>query len=366
MKKVFLYNKLLVLILLIGGFYSQAQDYRKSKTFEKTFALSDEAEFKIENKYGIVEILNWDKNEISIEVEVEVRAKKESKVIDVLNEIEVDFLEFKGYYEAITRIGEESKFWNQVKTKTNSVFSDGNKTRIDYKIYLPETVELDIKNKFGDLLLDDHLGDITIELSNGDLRGGSLEGKTKLTLEFAYATIDHLENAQINLDHKSEFEVISANAISMNSRSSRFRIRKAERLDIVSHRDKARIEKAGLTKIESSYTYFEIEELWADLTAECRYGSLNIDEIHEQSGDLEISVENTNVNFNMPEDRFLAVEAVYNESSGLFFPSSLRNKVSVKENEEDKLVRTTGDIGKRNGKILHLDINIIDGNLNVK
>lgn len=366
MKKVFQYKQLLVLVFLMTGLVTQAQDYRKSKVIEKTFELGDEAEFKIENKYGKVQIMNWDKNVISIEVEVEVRAKKESKAIDVLNEIDVNFLEFKGYYEAITVIGEEDKFWGQMKSKTNSVFSDGNKTKIDYKIYLPSTVDLDIKNKYGDLLLDDHAGDVKIVLSNGDFRGGSLDGKTNLTMEFAYATIDHLENAQIKLDHKSELEVGSANAVSIDSRSSRFRIRQAERIDIVSHRDKIRIEKAGLIKVQSAYAYIEIEELWADLSAESRYGSINIDEIYEPASDLDLNVENTNINFNLPEDRFLAVEAIYNESAGLFFPTSLRNKVSVKENEEDKLVKTTGDIGKRNGKILHLEITIVDGNLNVK
>ena len=64
MNKVFQYKHLVVLLILISGLHAQAQDYRKSKVIEKTFEIVDDAEFKIENKYGKIQNMSWDKNSI--------------------------------------------------------------------------------------------------------------------------------------------------------------------------------------------------------------------------------------------------------------------------------------------------------------
>ena len=53
--------------------------------------------------------------------------------------------------------------------------------------------------------------------------------------------------------------------------------------------------------------------------------------------------------YNEPEDEFFLIQSFFKRID-----------------EEEKLVKTTGDIGKRNGTILHLEVRIIDGNLNVK
>lgn len=366
MKKAFLYKYILLAAMLQAFTLAKAQEYRESKSFEQSYVVSEQSEIKIDNKYGRVQVMNWNRDSIAISVMVEVRTSKEDKVKAILDEVEVEFVEFKNYLEVTTRFTNEGSFWDQLKSKTASVFSEENQTRVDYTIHAPDYVDFEIKNKYGDILLDDHRGEVIVILSNGDLRSGRLDGKSEVTLEFAYATIDHLEDSKLMLDHKSELEVGTADRISIDSRSSRLRVRQVETLELISHRDKVRLEKSGFLRIESAYSYIEVEELWADIKAELRYGSLDIGEIHERVSDLDLSAENTNVTITMPEERFMAVEAVYNESAGLYFPVSLRNKVSVKEDESEKLVKTTGDIGKRSGAIIHLKIHIVDGNLNVQ
>jgi len=366
MKRVSPFKVLILLPMLLIAMASTGQDFRKSKEVTKAYAIKHGVELSVVNKYGRIQIIPWDKDSIKFNVLIQVRAKKEDKAEAALDGIEIDFVAYQSYIESKTSYTGEGSFWDSMKSKTEMVFSGDNKTRIDYKIYVPGYVNLNLTNKYGDIFLEDHQGRVNIDLSNGDLKARKLLEASHLKLEFAYARIDEMTTGRINLDHKSELQLNKVDVLNIESRSSRIKIGLANELIINSYRDKYEIKEVKTISFDGSYTFSEIQELNGSSVMETKYGSVDILTITEQARVLEFKANQTDITFKLLPNRKLSVEAIYNEGAGLFFPKELSNKTTVKEDEEKKLVKTTGSLGPATGSPLQLKINITDGNLQVK
>jgi hypothetical protein len=142
MKEVILYRYILLIIMMLGQFTALAQNYRKNKTVSRSFKVGTDAELKILNKYGRIELIPWDKDSIRFEVKIEVRAKKEDKANSIINDIEIAFDSFQSFVESRTTFTSQENFWGDMKDKTNSIFSSDNKTQIDYTVYIPDNIHL--------------------------------------------------------------------------------------------------------------------------------------------------------------------------------------------------------------------------------
>jgi hypothetical protein len=365
MRKVFQYKNILLVFLVVSGFTAAGQDYRKRRSETKSFKILDDTELKVENKYGRIQLIPWTKDSIRFEVSIEVRAKKEAKALSILNDIEIDIVSFQSYIESKTSFTSQGSFWGGVKDKTDNVFSGDNKTQIDYKIYLPASVHINIENKYGDIFMEDRLGRATISLSNGDLKARSFQGPTSLTLEFAYANITEINNGSIMMDHRSELRLEQADELKIESRSSRITLGNIQKLELKSHRDKCFIENVASLTANNAYTYLEINSLGQSLSADTRYGSIDIKAIESGVKRLDFNVENTDVGIKKPETRSITIEVIYSESAGLYFPSELVNKITTMEDEEKKLVKTIGMVGDNFVSPIKLNITIPSGNLRI-
>lgn len=365
MRKVFLYRNILLAVLCVTSFTAAGQDYRKRRSEIKSFKVTDDTELKVVNKYGRIQLIPWAKDSIKFEVSIEVRAKKEAKALSILNDIDINFVSFQSYIESKTSFTTQSSFWGDVKDKTENVFSGDNKTQIDYKIYLPAKVHINIENKYGDIFMEDRLGRATISLANGDLKARSFHGPTSLTLEFAYANIKEITNGSIRMDHRSELQLENADELKIESRSSRITLGSIEKLDIKSYRDKCFVENVTSLTANNAYTYLEINNLGQFISANARYGSIDINALESGVQRLDFNVENTDVDIKKPKTRSITIEAIYSESAGLYFPSELVNKSTTMEDEDKKLVKTIGMVGDSFVSPIKLNITIPSGNLRI-
>lgn len=366
MKKVTQYKYLMLVLFLVGTLNLMAQDYRKTKTETRVFSVDRDAELKVINKYGQIQLIPWEKDSIEISVKIEVRDKKESKAKSTLNDIEIDFISFKSYIESTTSFNTPSSIWGDLIDATGSLFTSESKTMIDYVIHLPSYTHLTIENKYGDIFMDEHKGTTNIILANGDLRARALHGPTSVKMEFAYANIKEILNGSLNLDHRSELRIAEAGKLKIDSRSSRIRIDEVKEIEIKSYRDKYELEKVGTVEANNAYSYLDVHSLNSNVSIDARYGSIDIGEIDKLVKKLEFSVENTDISIMKPFDRSITVDAVYGEDAGLYFPSEMINKKTTMEDEDEKLVRTIGMVGDSFVSPLILKITMPKGNLRVK
>ena len=365
MKRIKLYRNIVALGLVLAGFALHAQPYHKSRKESKTFKVERRTEVLIENKYGNIQLINWDKDSISFRINLEVEAKKEAKAKEILESIDFDFISSKQYIEAKTSFLNEGSFWTDVKDKASSIFSGDNSTQINYTIYLPDYLEIRIENKYGNIIMDSHKGPVTIVLSNGDFKAWDLE-ETNLNLQFGFANIKTIKNGRMDLNYHSELVLDKAVDLSIESRSSRVRIEKVDNLKLKSSRDKCYLEEVKNLNAVTSFSYLELEDLGEFITANSKYGDLEIRNIGKAVNKMVIDADNTDISLNRTGGQNLDVAITYDEKAGLYYNDELRNKVTEKVEGEEKLVKTTGTLGKgSNGQIIKLNATLKSGSMRI-
>jgi len=352
-------------LLLFGSLSSFGQAFRKNKTFTRLFKIDHNTELTVKNKYGNIQLITWNKDSVKFEIKIEVRDNKEAKAISKIDAIDIDFISSKHYIEAKTYFAGENAFWSEVKDKTGNIFSSENKIQVNYVVYLPIEMGLTIENKYGDVLMDDHLGTTSITLLNGDLKAHALKGETILNLEFAYANIKQMNNARLNLGYHSELQLTKAKKLKIESRSSRIRIEAADKIDIKSYRDKCHIEDVGILNAQNSYTYLEIQRISKFASIDATYGDIDIRKIENEVSKITFNTENTDISIIQPINRAIEFNLVYNEKAGLYFPEELQNKTTTKKSDEDLLVETTGVLGVETSNPLQVKATLISGNIRV-
>ena len=86
---------LLSLLLIIGiSFSISAQDGKEvSKEISENYKVTKDFTLGIESKYGSIDIVKWDKNELEVVVEMKVKASSEDKANKILEKIDIDINE---------------------------------------------------------------------------------------------------------------------------------------------------------------------------------------------------------------------------------------------------------------------------------
>lgn len=205
----------------------------KTKAVNKTYTVGQGDKFSVVNSFGKVEIHTWNKNEIKVDVAVEVTANKESLAQKIVDGISI----------SEKQSGGDISFKTTMKGVSNNK-NDKSTMEVNYSIYMPETNELHLSNEFGPTTIPDFKGrvdltskfgsittgnlssvksilvefgkgdfesisngDITIKFSSASL--GRLSGNTKLKLEFCGATKVNLDNALASLDVNASYSTVN-------------------------------------------------------------------------------------------------------------------------------------------------------------
>jgi hypothetical protein len=365
MKRFIIQYKLIALVLLITGFSSMGQPYEKSRCLSKSFFLEPQTEVEVSNKYGDIQLVQWEKDSVKFDIEFKVIATKESKLNSTFDYVDFDFNATKSYVIVETTFAGQGTFWSDVKDLANTVFAGGTKTQIDYKIYVPVNTSVKIENKYGDVLISDHNGQMNIALSNGNLKANELNGKSDIKLQFANANIKLIKNGDFDLSYYSELELDEADDLKIESRSSRISIEQSNNLELISTRDKYYLETVNNIEARNSFTYLEIKNLKNQIDLNANYGELVIKTFDDSVNKILLDVESTEMSIFKDESQNIKLDLIYNERAGIYFSDDLKNKKTEKVDEEKRLVKTTGILGNNTSKAIILRANILSGKLKI-
>ncbi|MEM1219518.1 MAG: hypothetical protein AAGH79_11420, partial [Bacteroidota bacterium] len=148
---------------LIGlvSFSSPADKKEFTQSVKKEFAIDANGLVGLANKYGNINLLTWEKDRAKIEVTITVQAGNEEKALKVFDRININFSD-KGSSE----VRVETQIESQNNNWWGSSGGSGEFT-IDYEVFVPSTVELDLYNKYGNIDLAPVEGKTTINLKYG-------------------------------------------------------------------------------------------------------------------------------------------------------------------------------------------------------
>lgn len=247
------------------------------KQFTKEYDATGVELLKINNRYGDVEIVSSGNNKISIIVDVQLSHPNEAKAEKLLSMINVKFSENDNTIEARTVIDKQFKMGN---LGPNHGFS------IDYRVEMPEDMNLDLLNRYGDFKAGTLSGHVDIRIKYGslfikNLTRGNAEPLNRVTGE--YLSVGEIAEAgwlELTMRYVGKFNILKAQALLIDSRySTNNNFDDVSSIVIDSKYDKFEIHNLNNIVAESGYTSYQIGNLSKKLDIENKYGSITVDNV---------------------------------------------------------------------------------------
>lgn len=233
MKKIIL--PVFSLVLLFSSLIAGAQDEKnkgernryefvKEKNISKTYTASGN-QLSIENSFGNVKVIPWDRNEIKIDIHVEASATQQDVAQKIFDAINVNDRQQGNKIEFVTKINNQNKKSDNCKNCKSTM-------HIDYEVRLPVSVPLEIENSFGNTELPDYSGAVSLTSKFGGLTTGSLANVKKIGVEFGSASLKSASNLDANFkfsqidianlsgQNKISLEFCDATSINLDSKLS--------------------------------------------------------------------------------------------------------------------------------------------------
>jgi len=163
-------------------------EFVKTKAVNKSYNVSSADKLNIENSFGSVKVTTWDRNEIKVDVAVEVSANTESLAQKMLDRITV----------SDGKSGNEISFKTSMKDINNSK-GEKSSMEINYTISMPANNGLTVKNDFGATTIPDFRGEVDLTSKFGSLTTGNLSSIKNIHVEFGKANLANITSAPVTI-----------------------------------------------------------------------------------------------------------------------------------------------------------------------
>lgn len=206
-----LFNVLLGCSVLFPTLLTHAQkdtekkryEHVKERTISKTYPASGNS-LNVENSFGSVKLITWNKNEVKVDIHIEVSSTDKDHAEKTFDKIEVT--------DKIS--GKEIVFLTSINKENDKSYCKGCKTNmsIDYVVNLPASMALKLKNSFGSTEIPDFSGPVSLTSMYGSLKAGKLTNLEHLKVAYGKAELKNLNNSDVKFSYSSiHVESISGN-----------------------------------------------------------------------------------------------------------------------------------------------------------
>lgn len=229
------------------------------KEIHEIYPITKQSSLSIHNKYGNIDLMNWDKNSVDVSVQIVLHDVSDKQAEDILNAIQIKYgIE-----------GNEIYFHTEYDDKLSKNifrFNDaGKKFEVNYKVKMPHSLLVDINNKYGDVFIEKLTSASEIEVKYGNLKANSISSESKDPM------------AVVNLGY-SECAIEACSWLKVNSKYSKCRINSSKALIIVSKYSKFQIERGSSIVTESKYDEYDIGDI-ANFVTDASYGNFKFKSI---------------------------------------------------------------------------------------
>ena len=351
MKLVYKYSLAIVLSLLSIVVFAAPAKQVFTKNIKKEFSVSANGTCEISNRYGIVELKTWDKNKVKVDVLISIKADTEASANNSMENIVIYFDNSADFVSARTEIKEKMSKWNSNKNLS-----------IDYLVYIPESLNLKLTNKYGNVSIPNCTGSVSLNLKHGDASVSSIEGDFDLVLahgnliskqintmsgsvSYSDVSVAKINNLRLNSKY-SEYTLPVVGKLILNSKYDEFIVGQADLLDSEAKYTEFKIGKCEELLIEAEFTDLDIDLLKDAARFNMKYGEANIASLARGFGNISLAGKYTDFNLNVEEGSNYQLTAVC-DYAGIDYPSNLRVTYEVEKSSFHELEGYIGIQGSR-------------------
>ena len=183
------------------------EDVRKKKTINKSYNVGPDDKLEIENQFGNVKVTTWDQKQITVDIEIGVRASSEEKARDIMEELDVKEVQSGHIISFKTKVGEI----HNNDGKHHGKDDEDRSFYIDYVVRMPATNRLMVENSFGKTEISDFKGLVNLTSKFGSLSTGRLENVDAIDVEFGKAYIAEVTNGKVIFKFNKESRIGKVN-----------------------------------------------------------------------------------------------------------------------------------------------------------
>ncbi|MBC8344973.1 MAG: DUF4097 family beta strand repeat protein [Candidatus Marinimicrobia bacterium] len=276
-----------------------------SKEIERRFYLPPNGKIDVENKYGDVTVIGWDKDSVLVKAIVTVGRRSEENAIRALDNYDVRMKTWGKSLKITTEIaGADEKRPIAIGDKSIRVgklvfgIQDEGSYSIDLDIFVSTGVFVKVENKYGEVEIEMIEGDVEVENYNGSISVQNIEGD--VLIDNKYGDVEAMEiSGTVEISNYNSdilVENIGKSATIKTKYGSIDAVDIGRELDIENYNGDITVRglkgsllalnKYGTIKVRNAESTVELENYNGDIeldqingaiTAETKYGSIEIE-----------------------------------------------------------------------------------------
>lgn len=299
MKTLNVRSTIILIMLYFAVIGSALADDKYKKEYHQDYQVSPNLLFEIKNKFGDIQIENWDKNTVSIDVTITVETGSQSKANAVFEKVMINFKQVDSMISAVTEIKDHIKNVN---------------LSIDYKIKMPKTLRLDLMNSYGDVFIAELTGKSNIVVKYGNFKAdkllfGESKPRTFLTLAYSKGEIEECDWLKLKLDY-SKMDIQKSEALIIKSKYSKIDIERSNSIVADSKFDEPyRVESVNNFVCTGEYSTYNIGKVKSKIDFDVKYSNIDVEEVGESFDEITIGIKYGHANLNINNNASYSLEA---------------------------------------------------------
>ena len=337
------YKTIVYCVLVLLSYGIQGQN-KLSKEIKKTYSLTNDGALYLENKYGDVYINGWDKEEIEIVANIEANGKNTEKAEELLSLINSSIEVSNKQIIVKSEISKKKRgFFNKYFSKIDPFKNEKANTIINYTISLPKSAEIEISNKYGDVIISDWNGKLKTTVEHGDIR--ILDSITNSSLSIAYGKLRANTLYKTNILAKDvSISLNNSNLIKLDSNGSDITVDTVFNLELNSNKDNLEVNKVDTVFGTVKYSTITFNNGSKNVNLDLNLAELRILKFSTAYPNIIVDQRSSEVYINISETNFKFNAQL--EQGVLRIPKSLNDINSKVINEKEKIRHITASYKK--------------------
>lgn len=329
---------LLASLFLLTSSLSAQEEVKKE--FHKEYTAQQGSRVNLDNRYGDIVIQTSQDNKVVINVKVTVRYPNRERAEKLLSYIDIRFDEGSDFVSAKTVIDDRFSFsgWG----------NDSRRFSIDYDVKMPEWMNLDLSNKYGNTDLDDLKGLVNLDIKYGNLTADKLTRENEkplntLNLSYGKGSIEEAGWMDATIRYCGNFSITKGKALLLDSKYSSVQIGTISSIVGETKYDKLRVDDINNLVLDAGYADVNIGSLTKKLEFTGGYGSLNVDRVPAGFESVFVDTRYMGVKVAIDESACYRLDARASYGSVKFNENNFQNQRRIIENNSSEI---SGIVGK--------------------
>jgi hypothetical protein len=327
--------KLTIALLVLSAMLVSAAGADYTRNIRKAWTKSSVTALKVTNKFGEVKINDLGGDSVTVKVLITIENPSGSKAKELMNMIQIDFEKTGGLVSAETRIDDD--------------FKSKQSFTIDYLINIPKDRDLDITNRYGNLVVNELEAKGTFNVSYGNLTAGKLKAPSgspvNMVVNYGKADIETINDANMEFKY-SKLYAGEIGQLVLDTKYSTVNLQKTANLTLDSKYDAINIDEVDKLKSISKYTNYKIGLLTGSFDLDTGYGSVRISKVDAKFDKIMIVNSYGGINIGLNELNYkLKAECDYCDVN---YPADRYKGNKIKDNQHFSL---DGNVGTGGGSV---------------